>query len=81
MDGDGEEKYTHRAKEDILAGIRNKEYIEYGEYGDHIYGIRLKNIQDIISKGKMCILDVNPWPPDFLIKNDWLEIFIDRGCC
>lgn len=61
LEPEGEEKYNHRSKEQILAGIRNKEYVEYGEYGDHIYGTRLKSIQDIISKGKMCILDVNPW--------------------
>ena len=58
---EGEEKYIYRSKEEILAGIRNKEYIEYGEYGDHLYGTRLKSIQDILAKGKMCILDVNPW--------------------
>ena len=58
---EGEEKYIFRSKDDILAGIRNKEYIEYGEYGEHLYGTRLKSIQEILAKGKMCILDVNPW--------------------
>ena len=38
---EGEEKYIYRSKEEILAGIRNKEYIEYGEYGDHLYDMHL----------------------------------------
>jgi guanylate kinase len=58
---DCEDKYNYCPNEEILNGIKNKEFVEFGEYGDYLYGTRLKHITDIISQGKICILDVNPW--------------------
>ena len=49
------------SREAIESGIKNKEYLEHGEYNGNLYGLRFKSITQIINENKIVVLDVNPW--------------------
>ncbi|XP_022244369.1 MAGUK p55 subfamily member 6-like isoform X2 [Limulus polyphemus] len=60
---DGEQdgkSYFFVSREAIEADIAENRYLEWGEYGGHIYGTKLDSIRAIIRSGKMCIMDCNP---------------------
>lgn len=59
-------KYNIRSREEIESALRQKDYIEHGEYDGHFYGTRMKSIQDVINDNKICVLDTNPWTLRYL---------------
>nr|AVM85893.1 MPP [Oscarella lobularis] len=52
--------YTFISKTRMEDGIFNNQFIEYGEHKGHYYGTSLAAIRDVVKKGKVCILAVNP---------------------
>ncbi|XP_035854208.1 MAGUK p55 subfamily member 7, partial [Sander lucioperca] len=40
--------------------IQNNKFIEYGEYKGNYYGTSLDSIRSVLSKNKVCLLDVQP---------------------
>jgi guanylate kinase len=41
-------------------GIKNHEFLEYGEHNGNLYGTKLDSVRAIIDEGKTCILDSSP---------------------
>ena len=35
-------------------------FLEYGAYGEHLYGTKLDSVREIIRSSKMCVLDIEP---------------------
>lgn len=47
-------------RETMENDIRHHKYFEYGEHKSHIYGTTLDSIREVITDGKMCVLDCSP---------------------
>ena len=43
-------------RKDIVA----HKFIEFGKHQQHLYGVKSDSILEVISMGRMCILDVHP---------------------
>jgi guanylate kinase len=41
-------------------GIKNHEFLEYGEHNGNLYGTKLDSVRAIIDEGRTCILDSSP---------------------
>ena len=41
-------------------GIKNHEFLEYGEFNHQLYGTKLDSIRVLIDDGKTCVLDASP---------------------
>lgn len=41
-------------------GIKNHEFLEYGEFNGNLYGTKMDSIRALIDDGKTCILDASP---------------------
>ena len=35
-------------------------FLEYGAYGEHLYGTKLESVRRVIQSSKMCVLDIEP---------------------
>ena len=44
----------------MRAEIMAHKFIEFGKHQQHLYGVKADSVMDVISTGKMCILDVHP---------------------
>ncbi|KAI6178649.1 Guanylate kinase domain containing protein [Aphelenchoides besseyi] len=53
---DGRE-YHFKTKEELRELIRAKDMIEWGEYGNQIYGTATSSVRSIVRSGRMCVLD------------------------
>ncbi|KAM9712567.1 MAGUK p55 subfamily member 7 isoform 2-T2 [Menidia menidia] len=53
-------EYHFISKNLFEADIHNNKFIEYGEYKGNYYGTSLDSIRSILSKNKVCLLDVQP---------------------
>ncbi|TRY75350.1 hypothetical protein TCAL_01639 [Tigriopus californicus] len=53
-------RYWFVDREDMEYGIKNHEYLEYGELNGHLYGTRFDSIQAIMDQGKTCVFDPSP---------------------
>jgi len=51
--------YHFVSREDMLKAINSGEFIEYAEFSGNLYGTSKKAVEDVQSKGKMCILDID----------------------
>ncbi|KAK5860584.1 hypothetical protein PBY51_022048 [Eleginops maclovinus] len=40
--------------------VCNHRFVEYGEYKGHLYGTSTDSIDDVLQRGRMCIIDVEP---------------------
>ncbi|XP_062302306.1 MAGUK p55 subfamily member 4-like isoform X1 [Osmerus eperlanus] len=38
----------------------NHRFLEHGEYKGHLYGTSLDAVKDVLSRGKMCVIDIEP---------------------
>uniref|UniRef100_A0A668AVF6 MAGUK p55 scaffold protein 7a n=1 Tax=Myripristis murdjan TaxID=586833 RepID=A0A668AVF6_9TELE len=59
QESDGVE-YHFISKHLFETDIHNNKFIEHGEYKGNYYGTSLDSIRSILSKGKVCLLDVQP---------------------
>ena len=46
--------------------IMAHKFIEFGKFQQHLYGIKVESVLDVINTGKMCVLDVHPQVCDCL---------------
>ncbi|KAM4533800.1 MAGUK p55 subfamily member 7 isoform 2-T4 [Odontesthes bonariensis] len=53
-------EYRFISKHLFETDIHNNKFIEYGEYKGNYYGTSLDSIRSILSKNKVCLLDVQP---------------------
>ena len=44
----------------MKADINAHRYIEFGKHKQHLYGIKMDSVTEVIESGRMCVLDVNP---------------------
>jgi len=44
----------------MKADINAHRYIEFGKHKQHLYGIKMDSVIEVIESGRMCVLDVNP---------------------
>ncbi|XP_044031914.1 MAGUK p55 subfamily member 7 isoform X2 [Siniperca chuatsi] len=59
QESDGVE-YHFISKHLFETDIQNNKFIEYGEYKGNYYGTSLDSIRSVLSKNKVCLLDVQP---------------------
>jgi guanylate kinase len=50
-------RYWFVDREDMEFGIKQHEFLEYGEFGENLYGTRFDSIQAIIDSGKTAVID------------------------
>lgn len=52
--------YHFTARESMQQDIVDGQYLEYGQHGGNIYGIKLDSVRAVIRSGRMCVLDCSP---------------------
>ncbi|XP_065098416.1 MAGUK p55 subfamily member 7 isoform X2 [Paramisgurnus dabryanus] len=58
-ESDGVE-YHFISKDHFEADIQNNKFIEHGEYKGNYYGTSFDSVRSVLSKNKVCLLDVQP---------------------
>lgn len=53
-------EYHFVTKQAFDADIQSNKFIEHGEYKDNQYGTSLESIRSILSRNKLCLVDVQP---------------------
>ncbi|XP_031729158.1 MAGUK p55 subfamily member 4-like [Anarrhichthys ocellatus] len=53
-------EYHFATKELFEYMVCNNRFVEYGEYKGHLYGTSTDAIDEVLKRGRMCILDVEP---------------------
>ncbi|KAF6723997.1 MAGUK p55 subfamily member 7 [Oryzias melastigma] len=53
-------EYHFISKHLFEADIQNNKFIEYGEFKGNYYGTTLDSVRSVLSKGRVCLLDVQP---------------------
>ncbi|CAD6207349.1 GSCOCG00010183001-RA-CDS [Cotesia congregata] len=52
--------YWFTDRDSMENDIKQHRYLEFGEYGSHLYGTKLDSVRELIRAGKMCVLDCSP---------------------
>lgn len=65
----------------MKAEINAHRYIEFGKHKQHLYGIKVDSVLEVIESGRMCVLDVNPQAIKMLRNRQFapLIVFIKAG--
>ncbi|XP_050338195.1 protein PALS2 isoform X3 [Bactrocera neohumeralis] len=66
--------FTNREK--MEEQIKRNEFLEYGSYNGHLYGLHLNSVNEVIESGRMCILDCAPSTLKFLHNSQQLMPFV-----
>ncbi|KAL7385419.1 hypothetical protein ABVT39_021663 [Epinephelus coioides] len=53
-------EYHFVTKELFEYMVCNHRFVEYGEYKGHLYGTSAEAIEEVLKRGRMCIIDVEP---------------------
>ncbi|XP_047456130.1 MAGUK p55 subfamily member 4-like [Mugil cephalus] len=53
-------EYHFATKELFEYMVCNHRFVEYGEVGGHLYGTSIDAIEEVLKRGRMCIIDVEP---------------------
>ncbi|EGD80550.1 lethal(1)discs large-1 tumor suppressor [Salpingoeca rosetta] len=64
------EDYLFTTQEKMAAGIEAGDFIEAGQYLNHLYGTSFASLQDVIREGRVCILDVSAHAIEHLKRKD-----------
>ncbi|CAF0941881.1 unnamed protein product [Didymodactylos carnosus] len=59
-DDEGGHNYIFTSRDEMEQDMENGEYLESGEYSEHLYGTKFDTVRSVITSGKMCILDIEP---------------------
>ncbi|XP_044587928.1 protein PALS2 isoform X2 [Cotesia glomerata] len=59
LEEDGK-SYWFTDRDSMENDIKQHRYLEFGEYGSHLYGTKLDSVRELIRAGKMCVLDCSP---------------------
>jgi guanylate kinase len=57
---EGSNVYMHMARNEMEEEIEAGGFLEFGLYGEHLYGTKFDSVRRIIQSSKMCVLDVEP---------------------
>ncbi|XP_065889062.1 protein PALS2-like [Dysidea avara] len=65
----------------MKADINAHRYIEFGKHKQHLYGIKMDSVIEVIESGRMCVVDVNPQAIKMLRNRQFapLIVFIKAG--
>ncbi|XP_066483675.1 MAGUK p55 subfamily member 3 [Tiliqua scincoides] len=53
-------EYNFVSKQSFETDVQHNKFVEHGEYKENLYGTSLEAIQSIMSKNKICLVDVVP---------------------
>ena len=53
-------RYWFVDREDMEYGIKQHEFLEYGELNQNLYGIKMDSVRAIIDDGRTAVLDCSP---------------------
>uniref|UniRef100_H3AUV7 MAGUK p55 scaffold protein 3 n=1 Tax=Latimeria chalumnae TaxID=7897 RepID=H3AUV7_LATCH len=53
-------EYHFVSKQSFEADIQSNKFVEHGEYKENLYGTSLEAIQSVMSKDKICLVDMQP---------------------
>ncbi|KAJ2248150.1 guanylate kinase [Coemansia sp. RSA 455] len=51
--------YHFLSREDFIAAIELKEFIEHAEFSGNMYGTTVQAVKDVADSGRICILDID----------------------
>ncbi|KAJ2375182.1 guanylate kinase, partial [Coemansia sp. RSA 2603] len=51
--------YHFLTRDEFLAAIERKEFIEHAEFSGNMYGTTVQAVKDVADSGKTCILDID----------------------
>ncbi|KAJ2009796.1 guanylate kinase [Coemansia thaxteri] len=51
--------YHFLTREQFIAAIERKEFIEHAEFSGNMYGTTVQAVKDVADSGRMCILDID----------------------
>ncbi|KAI6241434.1 26S proteasome non-ATPase regulatory subunit 7 [Aphelenchoides fujianensis] len=69
-------EYHFKTKEELRELIRNKQMIEWGEYGNQIYGTTTASVRNIVRSGRMCVLDCAPQALQQLYNREFMPYIV-----
>ncbi len=72
---DGRE-YHFVSREQMLKAVENNEFLEHAEFSGNIYGTSKKAVEDVLSSGRICALDVDIQGVLSLKKTDLNPIYL-----
>uniref|UniRef100_A0A0A1X4L8 MAGUK p55 subfamily member 6 n=1 Tax=Zeugodacus cucurbitae TaxID=28588 RepID=A0A0A1X4L8_ZEUCU len=70
------DSYYFTNREQMEEQIKQNEFLEYGSYNGHLYGLHLNSVNEVIESGRMCILDCAPSTLKFLHNSQQLMPFV-----
>ncbi|XP_039596619.1 MAGUK p55 subfamily member 3 [Polypterus senegalus] len=53
-------EYHFVSKQTFEGDVQNNKFVEHGEYKDNLYGTSLEAIRSVLTKNKLCLVDVQP---------------------
>ncbi|KAF7239771.1 MAGUK p55 subfamily member 3, partial [Varanus komodoensis] len=53
-------EYNFVSKQSFETDVQHNKFVEHGEYKENLYGTSLEAIQSVMSKNKICLVDVVP---------------------
>lgn len=51
--------YNFVTRDEFLAGVARKEFIEHAEFSGNLYGTTVNAVKSVGDQGKICILDID----------------------
>lgn len=69
-------EYHFVERESMLQAIANSEFIESAEFSGNFYGTSKKAVEDVISSGRLCVLDIDVQGVKSLKKTSLNPIYI-----
>jgi guanylate kinase len=68
--------YYFVERDEMLRAIKNGEFIENAEFSGNLYGTSKKAVSDVVSSGKICVLDVDVQGVKSLKTTDLNPVYI-----
>ncbi|KAI1285745.1 Guanylate kinase [Halotydeus destructor] len=68
--------YHYTERSEMIEAIKNGEFIEYAEFSGNIYGTSKRAVQEVLERGRICMLDVEMEGVKNLKKTDLNPRFI-----
>ncbi|XP_028675436.1 MAGUK p55 subfamily member 3 [Erpetoichthys calabaricus] len=53
-------EYHFVSKQTFEGDVQNNKFVEHGEYKDNLYGTSLEAIRSVLTRNKLCLVDVQP---------------------
>ncbi|XP_053273266.1 MAGUK p55 subfamily member 4 [Pleuronectes platessa] len=53
-------EYFFTSREVFDNMVYNNRFLEYGEYKGNLYGTSIESVRDVLNRGKICVIDIEP---------------------